>query len=226
MPKQFVVYPANTSPHKNHLNLITAWARIPASERLPLVLFGHGTNAFRLTTHPPYDKANFVCPATLGDEKAFRLAALANRLGLVHGRDLYALGYLPDDQVLAITRRATALIMPSFNEGGGSYPVEEALTLGVPVLCSDIPVMREHLAERSAKIAWFDPYSPDSICQAYTQLMKNYDEYKASAVAGMSDIRPTWDDIAGAYVRVFEEVIAAKRRPLHSDDGVNPGGGK
>ena len=33
--------------------------------------------------------------------------------------------------------------MSSLDEGGDSYPVEEALSVCIPVLCSDIPVMRK-----------------------------------------------------------------------------------
>ncbi len=202
LPERFVVYPANTSPHKNHANLLTAWSRIPPAERIPLVLFGHGTAALRQATHPPYVAvgADSTGPADHG----LRLAALARRLGLEQGRDFFALGYMPDDQVLAVNRQATALVMPSFNEGGGSYPVEEALALGTPVLCSDIPVMREHLARRSAKVAWFDPYSPDAIRAAFAELMRNYPLYKNSTVAGVADPRPGWGDIAEEYVRAFE----------------------
>jgi len=33
--------------------------------------------------------------------------------------------------------------MTSLAKGGGSYPVEEVLSVGTPVLCSDIPIMRD-----------------------------------------------------------------------------------
>jgi len=108
-------------------------------------------------------------------------------------------------------KNATALVMPTLSEGGGSYPVEEALSVGVPVLCSDIPVMREHLANRSAKIAWFDPESADSIAKAFDQVFDNYDEYKESALRAMNDPRPTWDDVAGQYANLFAEVVGTKR---------------
>lgn len=79
--------------------------------------------------------------------------------------------------------------------------------MGVPVLCSDIPVMRQHLKERSARILWFDPESPESIASAMDELAENYQSYKASAVKGMNDPRPSWDDIADQYVQVFKKAI-------------------
>ena len=132
---------------------------------------------------------------------------LIERLGLKQGKDFYALGYINDEDAFTLLQNAKALIMPSLAEGGGSYPVEEALTLGVPVLCSDIPVMREHLSTWPTKIAWFDPYSPDSIVVALKEMMDNYEIYKQSAVDNMNTPRQSWDEIAAQYIEVFKMSI-------------------
>lgn len=47
-----------------------------------------------------------------------------------------------DARMAALLRGARALLMPSFAEGFG-MPVAEALSVGLPVLCSDIPAHRE-----------------------------------------------------------------------------------
>ena len=47
-----------------------------------------------------------------------------------------------DQELTQILAGARALLMPSFAEGYG-LPLAEALTLSVPVLCSDIPSLRE-----------------------------------------------------------------------------------
>jgi glycosyltransferase involved in cell wall biosynthesis len=52
------------------------------------------------------------------------------------------LGMLPDGALLQLMAGARALLLPSFAEGFG-LPVAEALGQGVPVLCSDLPVLRE-----------------------------------------------------------------------------------
>jgi len=49
---------------------------------------------------------------------------------------------LPDAQVQAMIAGARALLLPSFAEGYG-MPVTEALALKVPVVCSDLPALRE-----------------------------------------------------------------------------------
>jgi glycosyltransferase involved in cell wall biosynthesis len=47
-----------------------------------------------------------------------------------------------DRRLAALLRGARALLLPSFAEGYG-MPVAEALSVGIPVICSDLPAMRE-----------------------------------------------------------------------------------
>lgn len=51
-------------------------------------------------------------------------------------------GRLSDREVAALLPGACAVLLPSFAEGYG-MPVAEALSLGVPVICSDLPALRE-----------------------------------------------------------------------------------
>ena len=47
-----------------------------------------------------------------------------------------------DEELEVLLSGATALLLPSFAEGYG-LPVAEALNLGTPVICSDLPALRE-----------------------------------------------------------------------------------
>ncbi|HDT6578881.1 TPA: glycosyltransferase family 4 protein [Bacillus cereus] len=194
LPTEYFVYPSNTSPHKNHYNLLLAYSKFTKRKKYPLVLFGPYTDL--LQNEPPsWPEIPFI-PT---------LVSLIKRLELRRSEDIYPIGFVTDQDVASLIKNAKALIMPSLSEGGGSYPVEEALRLGVPVLCSDIPVMREHLSRHSAKVVWFNPESVDSILQALEEITINYDEYKLSTVQGINDPAESWEDIAKKYIHVMRQ---------------------
>ncbi|USK78063.1 glycosyltransferase [Peribacillus frigoritolerans] len=194
LPKKYFVYPANTSPHKNHYNLLLAYSKFKYRNEYPLVLFGHLTETLR--NKPPF------WPDT---PYLSTLVSLINRLELIIDKDIFPLGFINDIDVSPTIKNSQALVMPSLSEGGGSYPVEEALRLGVPVLCSDIPVMREHIGGRRAKVAWFNPESIDSITNALENMVLNYDEYKKVSIQSMNDPTESWDSIARKYIHVMRQ---------------------
>jgi glycosyltransferase involved in cell wall biosynthesis len=200
LPPKYVICPTNITPHKNLNTLLIAWSRFERRTEYPLVIIGAGTDA--MSSQMSLDKLPGWIQA--------QLYGLVNRLGLRREGDIYGLGYVPDADVMPMIRGAQALIMPTLSEGGGSYPIEEALNVGTPVLCSDIPVLREHLSQHSATARWFDPLSVDSIVAALNEFFDHYDTYKQSAVNGMHDPRPTWDDIAAQYVAVFQAALQGK----------------
>jgi glycosyltransferase involved in cell wall biosynthesis len=193
-----VFCPANYNAHKNHDTLLVAWSRFERRREHPLMLVGEGLDALSAE----WSMVNNTY------WRQDRLIGLVHRCGLQADADYYARGYVSTVELRWLMRHAAALIMPSLAEGGGSYPVEEALDSGIPVLCSDLPVLREHLDGRSAEIGWFDPYSPESMVKALNTLFDDYSRYKASAERAAHDRRPTWDEVAAAYVRVFEAVRA------------------
>lgn len=59
-----------------------------------------------------------------------------------HGDRVRAVGYLSDVDLRSVVAGAAALVLPSRDEGFG-LPVLEALSCDVPVVCSDVPALRE-----------------------------------------------------------------------------------
>ncbi len=106
---------ATKRPHKNQELLVRALALMAASDAI-LVLAGHPE---------PYDQ---------------QLRAIAAELGIT-ARVRFA-DRVSDPELEALWKLAAVAAFPTRAEGFG-LPVVEALARGVPVACSDIPVLRE-----------------------------------------------------------------------------------
>ncbi|MFN3853752.1 MAG: glycosyltransferase family 4 protein [Phreatobacter sp.] len=118
-PVPFVMAIGTVEPRKNHLLLLHLWRRFAErSIAAPkLLIVGH-----------------------IGWNNEMVLDMLDRSPGL-RGRVLQVSG-LSDAACRQLLGRARALLAASFSEGYG-IPLVEALTSGVPVICSDIPVFRE-----------------------------------------------------------------------------------
>lgn len=87
------------------------------------------------------------------DYTAYREDALAAlpALGLVLGRDVLLAGTVSDAELHSWYRSADALAFPSTKEGWG-LAVLEAMTADLPVVASDIAVLREYLTDGEAAV--------------------------------------------------------------------------
>ncbi|MEV5542627.1 glycosyltransferase family 1 protein [Saccharopolyspora shandongensis] len=65
-------------------------------------------------------------------------------------------GYLPDEHLRRLVAGAAALVLPSRDEGFG-LPALEAMACGTPVVCSDIPALREVTAGQAILAPHGDP---------------------------------------------------------------------
>jgi glycosyltransferase involved in cell wall biosynthesis len=203
MPEKYILYPANTSPHKNHANLFLGYKRFSGYKEYPLILTGFLTDTLRRTP-PDWSEIPYIP----------WLQSIIQDVGFQIDRQLYPLGFISNAQMRLMIQSATALIMPSLSEGGGSYPVEEALQLGTPVLCSDIPVLREQMVSHTANVIWFDPWSPESIARALEELVRGYPGYKQSVMEGTRDPKMSWDELARRYSDTFSEAYLRANRSL------------
>ena len=99
--------------------------------------------------------------------------------------------------VAALVAGARALLMPSFAEGYG-IPVVEALSLGTPVVASDIPVHREVAGDRAT---FLDPLDGPGWLREIAGLA----ERPRAGPDADPYARPTWD----AHFRIVDDVLSA-----------------
>lgn len=76
-------------------------------------------------------------------------------------------GWVSRKELMRLYQHARAFIYPSTFEGFG-MPVLEAMAAGLPVACSDIPVLREVAADCAL---YFDPLEEEAIATAVDQVM-------------------------------------------------------
>lgn len=100
----------------------------------------------------------------------------------------------------AILHGARFLILPTLFEGFG-IPDLEALTLGTPVACSDLPVLRELAGEDAL---YFDPTDESSIAGALALLWTNEETRRDLSARGRAcAARYASLDVADAYRRLL-----------------------
>ncbi len=103
-----------------------------------------------------------------------------------------------DNEYYQALSRATALVTASFEEGFG-IPVIEALSIGTPVVCSDIPVFREVAGSGAV---FFDPHNPADIARKVLSLESDGLWEKLSAKAPAQAANYTWDRSAARLLEL------------------------
>lgn len=90
---------------------------------------------------------------------------------IIHERKVRRLGHLPPGQLTTLIQGAKAVLFPSLYEGFG-LPVLEAMTLGVPVMTSNISSLPEVAGEAALLV---DPYDLEDMASAITALDSDQD---------------------------------------------------
>lgn len=116
----YFIYVATIEPRKNHAVLVAAWRAVRAA-------LGPATPKLVLVGRRGYKSSGIL-------DTIHGAAWMKGSVEEHHG--------LPDAEVARLMMGACAALYSSVAEGFG-LPVAEALSLGVPVLCSDIAELRE-----------------------------------------------------------------------------------
>ena len=112
-----------------------------------------------------------------------------------------------DEKILCLYKYAKAFVFPSLYEGFGLPPLE-AMACGIPVIVSNIPVLKEICGDAAYFV---DPYSSESIAQGIYKVLYN-DNLKESLIEkGKKRINHfNSDKLINQYIKVYEETLNAK----------------
>jgi alpha-1,3-rhamnosyl/mannosyltransferase len=115
-------------------------------------------------------------------------------------------GRLPESAVPDLYRGAALVVLPSRAEGFG-LPVIEAMACGVPVICSDLPVLRE-IAEGVALFC--DPNDPPAFADAMASILDSPSNSSRRQL-GIERARTfTWERAARQTVEAYEMALGVR----------------
>lgn len=120
------------------------------------------------------------------------------------------LGYVAQEDLPAVYAGATLLAYPSLDEGFG-FPPLEAMACGVPVVASDIPALRETLADAALLV---EPTDAAGLAAAIRRLAADAALRETYRARGLERVRAfRWESTAQAMHGCYAELAARGCRP-------------
>ena len=175
-------------PRKGSIHLVEALAMIRATVKPQPVVAVVGEHSFQ-------------------DHSGYKTAVLerAAELGLKLGDDLLLLGMVPHTAIAEWYWSADAFVFPSLKEGWG-LAVLEAMTAGLPVITSDIPVFKEYL--QPGKEACMVPAADSAgLADAMAAMVADADLRRRLAREGpIVAARYTWEACARQHLDFYRRI--------------------
>ncbi len=180
LPDRFFFYPARTYPHKNHLTLVRAVAKLrDAGESVAVVCSGAPTDFFNTD----------ICP-------------LIQKLDLVD--HFHFVGFVSTAEINALYALATAMVFPSKFEGFG-LPLIEAMRSGLPVACSNNSAIPEVVGDAAL---FFNAEDADAIASALRSLWVEDGVRDMLIAKGFESAkRFSWRKSATQYLQLYQSAI-------------------
>jgi glycosyltransferase involved in cell wall biosynthesis len=185
---QYVFFPANFWPHKNHRMLLAAYS-----------IYRH---------HYPATAVDLVFTGAL-EAPQRELREVATYLGCVS--NVHFLGFLSEEEVSCVWQGCRGLVFPSLYEGFG-IPVLEAMWFDKPVACSNLGSLPEVGGDA---VIYFDPRQPEAIAKAIGQLAHDQELTTRLRQRARQHLRNfSQQSMAKQYLDVFREVVTANPRSV------------
>ncbi len=183
---QYLLAVGSVQPRKNLMRLIRAYdtlrARCPGLQ-IQLVLVGRHLWLFREVVR-----------------EAARHA---------HAEDIVMTGYVPEKDLPALYRNATAFVYPSLFEGFGLPPVE-AMACGTPVITCDLSSLPEIVGSAAVLV---NPYDEDEIATAIIRLLTDTALRRRLSADGVARARAfTWESTALKTLALYDQSCNLPKR--------------
>lgn len=180
LPEEFIVYPANTWPHKNHRRLLKA---------LALLYTNHGL------------RINLVCTgARLNNQES--LAQMSRSVGFPE-QQVFDIDFARLEDMPAIYSAAKMMVFPSLFEGFG-IPVLEAMASGCPVVCANTTSLPEVGGDA---VQAFDPLDVPAMAETIRRAWEDAELREAMIRKGLTRAEQyRWERVIPQLVEVYKQV--------------------
>ncbi len=173
--QDFILFVGNRGEYKNFVFLLEAFAKITDNNLLLVCAGGKDLNA---------------------NEKV-HLEKLNLQPRVVH------MPFAEESTLANLYRQAKLFIYPSLYEGFG-IPILESMSVGCPVLCSDIKVFRE-IANGAA--AFFNPSEINSLVRQLQILLDSEKERETLRKKGYERVKDfSWKNCSDAYIEIYNKL--------------------
>lgn len=183
---EFIFYCGAADERKNLSHLIQAYAGLSDSLK---------------------DKTSLVFAGKIEPAVIQNLTHIASTFG-VKKTSIRFLGFIDTYELVALYRRCSVFVFPSWDEGFG-LPVVEAMQCGAPVICSNCSSLPEIVG---CDDALFDPFDVGSIATKITQVLTDEDFRTKLIQHGINRSKVfSWSNTANNYLKIFEKNFTEKK---------------
>ncbi len=183
--RPYFIFVSTIEPRKNHMMILKVWSRLIAR-------FG--------------DKAPKLI---LVGRRGWENEDVIDVLERVYNSSEYILecNHLGDETLAALMEKARATLMPSHVEGYG-LPVAEALSMGTPVICSDLPPFREVAGDVPEYV---DPRAGRSWARVILEYAQPISPTRDAQLRRIQSYRPpSWQDHFDKVAEVIDDLAAGR----------------
>lgn len=182
LPGKFVLYVGDATPNKNVPMLLQACIK----KNMPLVLAGKALASSDFDHNHPWNK-DLVHIEKLAKEN----------------KNILRLGFVSDEDLVAIYNLATIFVFPSRMEGFG-LPILEAMACGCPVVCGKV----SSLPEVAGEAAYFvDIRSVDALAEGIEKVFDDSQLQKELSEKGLEQVKKfSWKKTAEETMEVYKKV--------------------
>ena len=175
----YILFVGNIKKHKGLKTLITAFTKAKQNG---------------------FNKKLFI----VGNAENFRTkdTEIENLIENVPKDSIIFTGFLSDEQLLSYLKNADLLVQPSLYEGFGIPPLE-AMSLGTPVLISDIPVFKE--IYESFPVTYFKAGNTEDLSLKLMNMYKNVDNLPKIHLSSEQKDKYTYDKTAKLILQTIME---------------------